>query len=129
MPHLPNQAPISTHLLQAHFECSGQNLPGNLNILLCLLDGAERRQRVQAKLKPSVVRHTVKLDLPADVHWVPADQVSDAGADWGGNQRHFKSLRKAVEFVMQGLTIADRANVWITTENGDLTIEQIERLQ
>src|SRR5262245_14746810 len=98
MQYLPNQAPMPTHLLQAHFEW---NVPDDINILLCLLDGAERRQRVQAKLKPSAVRHTVKLDLPADVHWVPADQVSDAGADWGGNRRRFESLRKAVEFVMR----------------------------
>jgi hypothetical protein len=69
------------------------------------------------------------MDFPADVHWVPADRVPEAGPDWGGNQRHFESLRKAIEFVMQGLTIADRANVWITTEDGNLTIEQIEKLQ
>ena len=51
------------------------------------------------------------------------------GPDWGGNQRHFESLRQAIEFVMQGLTIADRANVWIATEDGNLMIEQIEQLQ
>jgi hypothetical protein len=53
MPYLPNQAPIPRQILRAHFECSGQTLPDNLKVLLCLLDGAERRQRVQAKLKPS----------------------------------------------------------------------------
>ena len=52
-----------------------------------------------------------------------------AGPDWGGNQRHFESLRQAIEFVMQGLTIADRANVWIATEDGNLMVEQIEQLQ
>ena len=30
---------------------------------------------------------------------------------------------------MQGLTIADRANVWIATEDGNLMVEQIEQLQ
>jgi len=69
-----------------------------------------------------------KLDFPADVHWVPADQIADAGPDWGGNQRHFESLRLAIEFVMQGLTIADRANLWIATEDGNLMVEQIEQL-
>jgi hypothetical protein len=69
------------------------------------------------------------LISPLTCIWVPADQVSDAGPDWRGNQRHFESVRKAIEFVTQGLTIADRANMWITTEDGNLTIEQIEKLQ
>jgi hypothetical protein len=30
---------------------------------------------------------------------------------------------------MQELTIADRANVWITTKHDNLTVEQIEKLQ
>jgi hypothetical protein len=30
---------------------------------------------------------------------------------------------------MQSLTIADRANVWIATEDGSLVVEQIEQLQ
>jgi hypothetical protein len=30
---------------------------------------------------------------------------------------------------MQDLTIADRANVWIATEYGNLMVEQIEQLQ
>jgi hypothetical protein len=69
------------------------------------------------------------LGRPADVRWVPADRIAEAGPDWGGNQRHFESLRQAIEFVMQGLTIADRANVWIVTEEGNLMLEQIEQLQ
>jgi hypothetical protein len=129
MPYLPNKAPIPRQALRAHFDCPQRTLPNKLNALLGRLEGVERRQRVQAKLKLLDAGQRVKLDLPADVHWVPADQVSGAGPDWGGNQRHFESLRKAIEFVMQGLTIADRANVWITTEDGDLTIEQIEKLQ
>jgi hypothetical protein len=111
------------------FSCPEETLPNKLKVLLCLLEGAERRQRVQAKLKPSDPRQRVKLDLPADVHWVPADEVPDARPDWSGNQRHFESVRKAIDFVTQRLTIADRANVWITTEDGNLTIEQIEKLQ
>jgi len=71
----------------------------------------------------------VKLDLPADAHWIPADEISQAAPDWDGHARHFGSLRRAIDFVMQELTIADRANVTITTEDGNLTIEQIEKLQ
>ena len=52
-----------------------------------------------------------------------------AGPDWSGNQQHFESLREAIDFVMQRLTIADRANVWITTKDGNLTVEQIKQLQ
>jgi hypothetical protein len=126
MPHPPTQASFLGRALRTHFDCSQQPLPNNHKVLLCFLDGAERRQRVQAKLKSS---GRGQMDFPADVHWVPADRVPEAGPDWGGNQRHFESLRKAIEFVMQGLTIADRANVWITTEDGNLTIEQIEKLQ
>jgi hypothetical protein len=35
----------------------------------------------------------------------------------------------AIDFVTHELTIAGRANAWITTEDGNLTIEQIEKLQ
>ena len=69
--------------------------------------------------KPPGPGQKTKLDFAADVHWVPADRIAEAGPDWGGNQRHFESLRQAIEFVMQGLTIADRANVWIATEDGN----------
>ncbi len=79
--------------------------------------------------KPPGPGQKTKLDFPADVHWVAADRIAEAGPDWGGNQRHFESLRQAIEFVMQGLTIADRANVWIATEDGNLMVEQIEQLQ
>ena len=79
--------------------------------------------------KPPGPGQTTKLDFAADVHWVPADRIAEAGPDWGGNQRHFESLRQAIEFVMRGLTIADRANVWIATEDGNLMVEQIEQLQ
>jgi hypothetical protein len=34
----------------------------------------------------------------------------------------------AVRFAMEELTTADRANIWITTEDGNLAIEQIEQL-
>lgn len=70
----------------------------------------------------------IKLDLPADVFWTPADQIPETALEWAGNQRHFESLRDAVRFAMEELTVADRANIWITTENGNLTIEQIEQL-
>jgi hypothetical protein len=49
--------------------------------------------------------------------------------DWCGHERHFQSLRPAIDFVMHELTIADRANVVITTEDDNLAIEQIEKLQ
>jgi hypothetical protein len=129
MLHPPTQALFLGRILRAHFDCSQQPLPNQHKVALCLLDGAEPRQRVQAKLKPPGPGQKPKLDFPADVHWVPADRIAEAGPDWGGNQRHFESLRKAIEFVMQSLTIADRANVWITTEDGNLTVEQIEQLQ
>ena len=32
------------------FDCSQEPLPKELNVLLCLLDGAERRRELQAKL-------------------------------------------------------------------------------
>ena len=126
MQHLSKQAGFLGRALQSRFDCSKQPLPNELNVLLWYLDGAERRRRIQATLN---ARQRVKLDLPADVHWMPADQVSEARPDWGGYERHFESLRKAVDFVMQELTIAGRANAWITTEDGNLTIEQIEKLQ
>jgi hypothetical protein len=126
MQHLPKQAVFLGRALQSRFDYSQQPLPNELNVLLWYLDGAERRRRIQATLN---ARQRVKLDLPADVHWMPADQVSEARPDWGGHERHFESLRRAVDFVMQELTIAGRANAWITTEDGNLTIEQIEKLQ
>jgi hypothetical protein len=111
MQHLPKQAAFLGRALQASFDCSQQPLPDELNVLLWFLDGAERRRRIQATLSAS---QRVKLDLPADVHWMPADEVREARPDWGGHERHFESLRRAVDFVMQELTIAGRANVWIT---------------
>jgi hypothetical protein len=45
-----------------------------------------------------------------------------------GRQPEAFCLRDAVRFAMEELTVADRANIWITTENGNLTIEQIEQL-
>ena len=125
MQHLPKQAVFLGRALQARFDCPQQPLPDELNVLLCFLDGAERRRRLQAALN---AKQRVKLDLPADVHWMPADEVREARPDWGGHAIHFESLRRAVDFVMQELTIAGRANVWITTEDGNLTIEQIEKL-
>lgn len=70
----------------------------------------------------------IDLDQPADLLWIPANELPEAGADWTGNQRHFTSLREAVRFAVEDLGIADRANVWITTEEGNLTVEQIEQL-
>jgi len=125
MQHLPKQPVFLGRALQARFDCSQQSLPDELNVLLWFLEGAERRRRIQATLS---VRQRVKLDLPADVHWMPADEVPKSRPDWGGHERHFESLRRAVDFVMQELTTAGRANAWITTEDGNLTIEQIEKL-
>jgi len=81
MQHLPKQAAFLGRALQASFDCSRQPLPDELNVLLWFLDGAERRQRIQATLSAS---QRMKLD--------------------------------------------GRANAWITTEDGNLTIEQIEKL-
>lgn len=46
----------------------------------------------------------------ADVIWVPADQIPDTGVNAPPNQRHFDTLRQAVCFAMDELSIADRAN-------------------
>ena len=126
MQHLPKQALFLGRVLKERLDCSQQPLPNGLNIRLEMLAGAERRRRMQATLN---TRPMVKLDLPADVHWIPADEVSQATPDWGGHERHFESLRRAIDFVLHELTIAARANAWITTENDNLTIEQIERLK
>jgi hypothetical protein len=125
MQHLPKPAVFLGRALRSRFDCSEQPLPEEWNVLLWFLDGAERRRRIEATLNS---RQMVKLDQPADVHWMPADQVSEAKPDWGGHERHFGSLRRAIDFVMHELTIAGRANAWITTESGNLTIEQIEKL-
>jgi hypothetical protein len=126
MQHLPKQAVFLGRALQACLDYPQQPLPDELNVLLCFLDGAERRRRIQAALN---AKQRLKLDLPADVHWMPADEVREAGPSWRGHERHFESLRRAADFVMHELTIADRANVMITTEDDNLAIEQIEKLQ
>jgi hypothetical protein len=101
-------------------------LPDELNVLLWFLDGAERRRGIQERFN---AKQRVKLDLPADVHWMPADEVREARPNWRGHERHFQSLRRAVDFVMHELTIADRGNVRISTADSNLAIEQIEKLQ
>jgi hypothetical protein len=126
MQQLPKQAVFLGRDLQARFDCSQKPLPDELNVLLWFLDGAERRRHIQATLN---AKQRVKLDLPADVHWMPADEAREATPDWRGHERHFQSLRRAVDFVMHELTIADRANVMIATEDDNLAIEQIEKLQ
>lgn len=35
------------------FDCPQEPLPGKLKVLLCLVDGAERRRQIQAKLGDS----------------------------------------------------------------------------
>ena len=32
--------------------------------------------------KPPGPGQKTKLDFPADVHWVPADRIAEAGPDW-----------------------------------------------
>ena len=124
MQHLPKHALFLGRAVKEHFDCCERPLPEQFNVLLCLLDGAERRQRLQAKLNAGPL---MKFDLPADVHWVPADQV--VAADREEHNRHFRSLRRAIDFVMHELNIPSRANAWITSAGGSLAIEQIERLQ
>jgi hypothetical protein len=74
MRHLPKQALFLGRALRAQFDCTQQPLPNHMSVLLCLLDGSDRRHRLQATLG---TRQTVKLDLPADLHWKPADQVPE----------------------------------------------------
>jgi hypothetical protein len=64
MPH-PDHAPFLGRLLRRQFDCSQERLPQNLELLLCFLDGAERRRHLQKKLN-SCGQQMVKL--PADVH-------------------------------------------------------------
>ena len=125
MQHLPKPALILGEALRAQFDCS-QPLPDQFNVLLCLLDGGERRRRLQARLNAGQI---MKFDMPADVHWMPADQVAQTRDDGRPHERHFNTLRTAIDFVLHELPIAARANVWLTTADGNLTMEQIERLQ
>jgi hypothetical protein len=60
------------------------------------------------------------LDQPANVLWIPEDQIPAT--------RSFASLRDAVHFVMGELVSRDRAIASITTDQGVLTIEQMEKL-
>jgi hypothetical protein len=78
MQHLPKQALFLGQALQARYDCSEQPLPNQFNVLLCLLDGAETRQRVQARCNGKPMR---KLDLPAEVQWIPADQITEMSTD------------------------------------------------
>ena len=125
MHHLPNPALFLGKTLRAQFDCSQQPLPDQFNVLLCLLDGVERRRRLQARLNAG----RMKFDVPADVHWMPADQVAQTRVDGRPHERHFNTLRRAIDFVLHELPLAARANVWLTTAEGNLTMEQIERLQ
>jgi hypothetical protein len=43
-------------------------------------------------------------------------------------ERYRVGSRPVAMLCMEELTIAERANLWITTEEGNLTIEQIEQL-
>src|SRR4029078_12080475 len=74
-----------------------QPLPDKLTVLLCFLDGVERRRRIQAALN---AKQRVKLDLPADVHWMPADEVREARPGWRGHERDFHSRGTACDFGM-----------------------------
>ena len=78
MQHLPKQALFLGRALKECLDCSLQPLPDELNILLEMLDGAERRRRKTLNTNPMV-----KLDLPADVHWIPADEISPSCAGLG----------------------------------------------
>ena len=46
----PNQVLILGSRGWEEFDCLQQPLPDRIKVLLCLVDGAERRQRLQAKL-------------------------------------------------------------------------------
>src|SRR4029453_12629639 len=119
MQHLAKQAVFLGRALQARFDCPQQPLPDELNVLLCFLDGAERRRGIPATLN---AKQRVKPDLAADVHWMPADEVREARPDWRGHERHFQSLRRSVDFVMHELTLADRANGRISTADRNLAM-------
>jgi hypothetical protein len=65
MPH-PHHAPFLGRLLRRQFDFSQEQLPQNLEILLCFLDGVERRRHLQGKLN-ICGQQLVKVG-PADVH-------------------------------------------------------------
>ena len=46
----PNQVLVLGSRGWEEFDCLQQPLPDRIKVLLCLVDGAERRQRLQAKL-------------------------------------------------------------------------------
>jgi hypothetical protein len=50
----------------------------------------------------------VDLEQPARVLWWGKDQIPMTGLAWGGSDRKFKSLRKAIIFVLQELSKAER---------------------
>jgi hypothetical protein len=61
MPSLRNLHHSWGVTLRAHFDCSEQPLPHKLEVLLCLLDGAERRRQVQMKLNTSEASQRVAV--------------------------------------------------------------------
>jgi len=77
MEHLPKQALFLGRALRARFDCTQQPLPDQFNVLLCRLDGAEQRRRVQARCN---VKPIMKLDLPTR-------SAFDLGAAYGRLQR------------------------------------------
>ena len=60
MPHPPNKDSIKG-LLPADFDCTQQPLPDKLKVLLCLLDGVERRQRLQTKFESPCPQQFVEV--------------------------------------------------------------------
>jgi 6,7-dimethyl-8-ribityllumazine synthase len=68
----------------------------------------------------------VRLDQPANALWLETPAPSAAVA--GGETRHFDTVMNAISFIMEDLPADVRGSAWITTDDGSLTIEEIEQL-
>jgi hypothetical protein len=66
--------PIGQHQCP-EFDCPLEPLPGKLKVLLCLVDGAERRRQIQAKLN---VLHP-RADEEKSLERIPCGIVVVAG--------------------------------------------------
>jgi hypothetical protein len=71
---------------------------------------------------------SIDLNQPANALWIPAGGVAPSGQIGGGQSRSFESVSNAVKFVMEELSPADRSTAWLTTDQGSLTLSEIQAL-
>jgi hypothetical protein len=70
----------------------------------------------------------IAIDQAANALWISSADLAAAGRIGGGRTRHFESVLNAVRFIMEELGPADRATAWITTDEGRITMEEIEAI-